>query len=94
MGIDVTAELDEDGKPDVFGAEDEVVVLVVGVDGRFDEAVGGGVEGVGFGGGEVGGVGGVEDNFAFEGFCEAGCGEEGGYGCDWFEGWLGVACAY
>ena len=94
MGIDVTAELDEDGKPDVVGADDEAVVLVVGVDGGFDEAVGGGVEGSCFGGGEIRGVGGVEDSFAFEGFFEAGCGEEGGYGRVRFEGWLGVACAY
>ena len=94
MGIDVTAELGEDGEPDVFGAEDEVVVLVVGVDGGFDEAAGGGgVEGGCFGGGEVGSVGGVEDSFAFEGFFEVGCGEEGWYGRVRFEGWLGGACA-
>lgn len=94
MGIDVTAELGEDGKPDVFGAEDEVVVLVVGVDGGFDEAVGGGVEEGCFEGGEIAGVGGVEDSFAFEGSFVAGCREEGGYGRVRFEGWLGVACAY
>ena len=94
MGIDVTAELGKDGKPDVFGAEDEVVVLVIGVDGGFYEAVGGGVEGGCFGGGEVGSVGGVEDSFAFEELFEAGCGEEGGYGRARFEGWLVVACAY
>ena len=94
MDTDVTAELGEDGEPDVFGADDEVVVLVVGVDGAFDEAVGGGVEGSCFGGGEVGFVGGGEDSFAFEGFSEAGCGEEGVYGRYRFEGWLGVACAY
>ena len=82
MGIDVTAELGEDSKLDVFGAEDEVVVLVVGVDGDFDEAVGGGVEGACFGGGKIGGVGGVEDSFTFEGFFRTGCGEEGGYGRD------------
>ena len=68
MDIDVTAELGEDRKPDVFGADDEVVVLIVGVDGAFDEAVGGGVEEGYFGGGEVGFVGGLEDSFAFEGF--------------------------
>ena len=94
MDIDVTAELGEDGKPDVVGADDEVVVLVIGVYGGFDAAVGGGVEGGCFRGGEVGGVGGVEDSFAFERFSEAGCGEEGGYGLVRFEGWLGGACAY
>ena len=40
MGIDVTDELGENRKSDVSGAEYEVLVLVVGVDG----AVGGGVE--------------------------------------------------
>ena len=44
-----------------------------------------------FGGGEVGYVGGLENSFAFEGFFEAGCGEEGVYGRDRFEGCLGVA---
>ena len=94
MGVDVAAELGEDRKPDVFRADDEAVVLVVGVDGAFDEAVGGGVEGGCFGGGEVGYVGGLENSLAFEGFFAAGCGEEGVYGRDRFEGCLGVAWAY
>ncbi len=46
MGVDVEAELREDGEPDVVGAEAEVVVLVVGHDGGVDEAVGGGVDGM------------------------------------------------
>ena len=66
MGIAVTAELGEDGKSDVFGADDEVVVLVAGLDGAFEKAVGGGVEGSCFGGGEVGYVGGLENSFVFE----------------------------
>ena len=75
MDLDVTAELGEHRKPDVFGADDEVVVLIVGVDRAFDEAVGGGVEEGCYRGGEVGHVGGLQNNFAFEGFLEAGCGE-------------------
>jgi len=42
VGVDVGAELGEDGEPDVFGADDEVVVLVVGFDAGVEEAVFGG----------------------------------------------------
>lgn len=42
MGVDVEIYLGEDGKPNVFWAEDEVVVGAVGLDGGPDEAVGGG----------------------------------------------------
>jgi len=61
VGVDVEAELREDGEPDVVGADAEVLVLVAGHDGGVDEAVGGGVDGVGgwSGGSGLGGGSGV-----------------------------------
>lgn len=42
VGVDVEVELGEDGEPDIFWAENEVVVGAVGLDGGPDEAIGGG----------------------------------------------------
>lgn len=38
--VDVATELREDGEPDVFGPEGEVVVVIVGCDDAVHEAVG------------------------------------------------------
>lgn len=39
VGVDVLIELGKDGDPDVFGANGEVQVSVVGVDGGIDETI-------------------------------------------------------
>ena len=41
VGVDVDGELAEDGEPDVFGSDLQVVMEVVGSDGAVDEAVSG-----------------------------------------------------
>lgn len=43
--IDVETELDENGKPNVFRAENEVVVLQVSIQSRANEAISGGLNG-------------------------------------------------
>ena len=55
--------------PDVVGADGEVVVLAIGLNGCVDEAVLGGVGGGGFGLG--GGEGGLEECAALFGFSAA-----------------------
>jgi len=56
--VDVEADLREDGEPNVFGANTEVVMLVIGHDGGVDEAVGGGMYAVEGGSGHSGLAGG------------------------------------
>ena len=41
VGVDVEAELGEDGKPDIFWSEDEMAVLRVRPGSRTDEAISG-----------------------------------------------------
>ena len=43
--VDVEVQLGKDGEPDIFRADLQVVVLVVGLDGTIDEAIGRGVDG-------------------------------------------------
>lgn len=40
MSVDEQTELRKNGKPDVFGADPEMVMVVVGLDGTVDESVG------------------------------------------------------
>ncbi len=44
MGIYIAAELSQDGEPHIFRTDDEVMMLVVGLDGALDEAIGGSIE--------------------------------------------------
>jgi len=44
--VDVQAQLNEDGEPDIVGSNDKMVVLVVGVDSGIDEAIALGADGV------------------------------------------------
>ena len=73
MRVDVEAELVEDGEPDVFGADGEVVVAAVGGVEGVDEAVAvGGDMAVGEGVGE----GALDDLFALLAIVAAGVLEE------------------